>query len=178
MLTACLFLLCICPTLLLSPVVIRYTKDTRTYLVVHFVFFSLTLVRKKTEESRNEEKKTEQDGSKQKKRARQRAIHRALRYAMPRATVSVQSLPTLSMSSPFLTGIGRGAYYFALSVPLSFFDRCTSDPLLRSKKTETATVDLRFRMRLYAFLHTFLIYLAQYRKEKEARKSHVRNENE
>ncbi len=173
MLTAYLFLLlCFFLTLLLSPVVIRYTKDTRAYFVVHFVFFSLTLYHKGVP------KKNGTQNSKATKNRTLDAIRRTLRYALPRTTVCVQSLPIPDELAHFLSGPGLGLYYFLLSFPLSLFRRCTSDPLLCVRDEEIKTVDLRFRMRLYTFLHTFLIYLAQYRKKKEARKSHVRNENE
>lgn len=171
-------LLCIGLTLLFSPVVIRYTKDKRSYLVVHFVFFSVTLSRKTAAEKEKERKKKKESGQKSGRSAKGRAVLRALRYAVPRTTVCVQSLPLPTALPAFWVGIGTGVYYSVLAFFLSHFDRYTSEPLLSLKNEETAAIDLCFQMRFYTFLHTFLIYLVQYRKEKEARISHVGNENE
>ena len=71
-------LLCIGLTLLFSPVVIRYTKDERSYLVVHFVFFSVTLSRKTAAEKEKERKKKKASGQKTGRSAKGRAVLRAL----------------------------------------------------------------------------------------------------
>ncbi len=167
-------LLCLTVLLFYSPVVIRYTKDTRAYLVVHFVFFSLTLMKKAAKKN---ERKTDGE-TKPKKESKKEALLYALRYAFPRATVSVQSLPIPTMQNPFFTGIALGGYYTVVALLLSLFGRRTSDPLLSVRKEEIRALDVRFQMRFYAFLHTFLVYLAQYKKERKARSIYGRNENE
>ena len=169
-------LLCIGITLYISPVVIRYTKGTRGILEVHFVFFSLSFF--KNDKKNSAERGENENGTSKSERTSSHAPWHALRYAIPRATVCVQSLPFPTGTSPFFMGVGMGAYYFVLSLFLSRFSQCTSDPMLITKKEDAPSLDIRFRVRLYTFLHTFLIYLAQYRKEKEARKAHVRNKNE
>ena len=168
-------LLCILLLLLYSPVVIRYTKDTRAALVVHFVFFSVTLMKKAAKKA---EKKPQSGEKKSKKENKKDALLHALRYAFPRATVSVQSLPMPAVEDPFFFGIALGGYYTLVSLILSLFGRRTSDPLLSVKKEEITALDVRFEMRFYAFLHTFLVYLTQYKKEKNTRSIYGRNENE
>lgn len=179
MLAACLLfvLLGVFITLFISPVIIRYTKGESAALVVHFVFFSITLF-KKEGKNEAEDKKTPKAGSKKKALGGSRAPIHALRYAIPRATVCAWSLPLPIEASPCFFGIGIGIYYSVISVLLSKFGSCTSDPMLITKKDDAPALDVRFRLRLYTFLHTFLIYLAQYRKEKEAKRSYVGNKNE
>lgn len=167
-------LLCICLLCLFSPVVIRYTKDGSATLTVHFVFFSLLLMKKTATEE-----KTKADGEKKQRRQNKKdALQSALRYALPRATVSVQALPLPTVEDPFYNGILLGGYHALLALILSLFGRRTDDPLLFAKNEAKAALDVRFQMRFYAFLHTFLVYMAKYRKEKEAEGIHGRNENE
>ena len=162
-------LLCLIITACSSPVIIRYTKGERACLSVHFIFFSASFFKK--------ERKTEAE-EKKKASGEKRAVLRALRYATPRTTVCLQALPFPTALPPQLLGLGLGAYYAVISVLLSNFKCYTSDPLLVTKKNDAPATDVRFRIRLYAFLHTFLIYLTQYKKEKEARKGYVGNKNE
>ena len=167
-------LLCILLLLLFSPVVIRYTKDTRAALVVHFVFFSVTLMKKTEKKTRQAESGAKKSKNKNKKDA----LLYALRYAFPRTTVSAQSLPMPTLENPFYSGIALGGYYTLVSLLLSLFGRQTSDPLLSVRKEDVKALDVRFEMRFYAFLHTFLIYLTKYKKEKNVRSIYGRNENE
>ncbi len=168
-------LLCIGITLLLSPVVIRYTKGESACLTVHFVFGSVRIFKKS---EKNEAEKNSRTKKKEKKRTRNSAPMRALRHVIPRSVVHIGSLPFPTVLSPTLMGVGIGAYYSLLSIVLAKFKYCTSDPLLAIKKEDAPALDIRFRVRLYTFLHTFLIYLVHYRKEKEAKRVYVGNKNE
>lgn len=168
-------LLCIGITLLISPVVLRYTKGESACLTVHFVFVSVQIFKKN---KKSEAEKESRSQKKEKKRTRSRAPMRALQHVIPRSIVHVGSLPFPTELSPTHMGIGIGAYYSLLSILLAKFKYCTSDPLLATKKEDAPALDIRFQVRLYTFLHTFLIYLAQYRKEKEAKRVYVGNKNE
>ena len=167
-------------TVLFSPIVIRYEKeDTRT-LTLHFVFFSLALIGKnKSEAEKEDAAEEEQTAEKKKKRGTpsSRAILRAIKYAAPRGTLCIYSLPFPALESPFWGAITAGGYYFLLGLLTAPFGRRTDDPLLKAKDQRAAT-DLRLRLRLYAFLYTFLVYLAQYRKEKEAKAAYGGEQNE
>ena len=166
-----IFLLpCLLLLLLLSPIVVRFSKGERTSLSLHFVFFSVTLFR-----SDKKSKKKEGGGS---KRASFHALRRALGYAMPRAALCIARLPYPEIEDPFYRAIGHGGYCFLLSVLRAPFGRQTDKLPLDERDNEKRSVDIQLRMRFYAFLHTFLIYMAQYRKEKEAESFYVRNENE
>ena len=162
---------CLLALLLLSPIVVRFSKGERTSLSLHFVFFSVMLFR--SGRKKNSEKA--QGGS---QKASLRALRRALGYAMPRAALCVAKLPFPEIDDPFYNAIGRGGYCFLLSVLRAPFGQQTEKTLLEARGDEKPTVDIQLRMRFYAFLHTFLIYMAQYRKEKEAESFYVRNENE
>ena len=157
--------------LLLSPIVVRFSKGERTSLSLHFVFFSVMLFR-----SDKKEKKTKKSNGS--KRAFFRALRRALRYAMPRAALCIARLPYPEIEDPFYRAIGHGGYCFLLSVLCAPFGRQTDKAPLDERGAEKRTVDIQLRMRFYVFLHTFLIYMTQYRKEKEAESFYVRNENE
>ena len=167
-----IFLLpCLLLLLLLSPIVVRFSKGERTSLSLHFVFFSVTLFR-----SDKKSKKPKESGGS--KRASFHALRRALSYAMPRAALCVAKLPFPEIDDPFYSAIGHGGYCFLLSVLRAPFGQQTEKAPLEARGDEKPTVDIQLRMRFYAFLHTFLIYMAQYRKEKEAESFYVRNENE
>lgn len=167
-----IFLLpCLLLLLLLSPIVVRFSKGERTSLSLHFVFFSVMLFR-----SDKKEKKTKKSNGS--KRAFFRALRRALRYAMPRAALCIARLPYPEIEDPFYRAIGHGGYCFLLSVLCAPFGRQTDKAHLDAGCAEKRTVDIQLRMRFYVFLHTFLIYMTQYRKEKEAESFYVRNENE
>ena len=167
-----IFLLpCLLLLLLLSPIVVRFSKGERTSLSLHFVFFSVMLFRL----DKKEKKTKKSNGS---KKAFFRALRRALRYAMPRAALCIARLPYPEIEDPFYRAIGHGGYCFLLSVLCAPFGRQTDKAHLDEGCAEKRTVDIQLRMRFYVFLHTFLIYMAQYRKEKEAESFYVRNENE
>ena len=167
-----IFLLpCLLLLLLLSPIVVRFSKGERTSLSLHFVFFSVMLFR-----SDKKEKKTKKSNGS--KRAFFRALRRALRYAMPRAALCIARLPYPEIEDPFYRAIGHGGYCFLLSVLCAPFGRQTDKLPLKERGDEKRAVDIQLRMRFYVFLHTFLIYMTQYRKEKEAESFYVRNENE
>lgn len=171
------FLLGLCITIYVSPIVIHYEKAERASLSLHFVFFSINLLKKDKAADESNEKEKPKENTKRKKGIKKNAILSAIRYAIPRTTVCVHSLPMLSLPSPFYTGIGLGAYYFLLSILLAPFGERSDTPLLRLQK-QPSTTDIQFKFRFYTFLHTFLIYLAKYQTEKEAKKIHVRNKNE
>ena len=163
MLTGYIFflLLCILTLLLLSHVVLRFSKGEQASLSIHFVFLSIKLRRGDTAERRSKKKRNSQAKARG-------AFFRALRYALPRTTVYIARLPLPTAEDPFLPAIAAGGYHFLLSILLAPFKKRASQPLLESREDGEATLDLQFRMPFYAFLHTFLIYMAQYRKEKEA----------
>ena len=171
------FLLGLCITVYVSPIVIRYENAERASFSLHFVFFSLHLSKKERKADKSEENTESKETAKRKKGMHKAAVLSALRYALPRTTVCVQSLPTFSLSSPFYTGIGLGVYYFLLSILLAPFGE-RSDKAFLCLKNQTATADIQFKLRFYTFLHTFLVYLVKYKKEKEAKKIHVGNKNE
>ncbi len=174
MLWAYLFiLLCLCTTILLSPVIIRYKKDGAAALEIHFVFLSVSLSKKTGKKKATKKKHSTKGGERPSFRATLAVLHRA----MSRCTVHLASAPLIQTSSPFGTAMLTGGYFFLISVFLSRFGQCTDDPLLRIKEKNTAPLDLRIKIRFCDFLYTFLVYLVQYKKEKET-KSHGRNENE
>jgi hypothetical protein len=170
----CFVLLCICALLLLSPVVLRFSKGREICLSLHFVFFSLVLSRGASAK----ETKRESSAKKEKKPSRRSAFLRALRYAMPRTTIFVARLSLPRAENPFHEALGYGGCCFLLSLLLAPFGRQTDRPLLNITSEEDRSLDIHLQMRFYAFLHTFLIYKTQYRKEKEAKRFYVRNENE
>lgn len=167
-------------TALFSPIVIRYEKGDARTLSLHFVFFSLALIGKNKsdeEQGKEAEKKAAKKGEKKGEKPSSRAILRAIKYAAPRGTLCIYSLPFPACESPFWGAIGMGGYYILLGLLTAPFGRRTNDPLLTARD-EGAATDLRLRLRLYAFLYTFLVYLVQYRKEKEARAAYGGKQNE
>ena len=158
---------------LLSPVVIRYARDTEGVLSLHFVFFSLSFykARKEGEGAKAEEKEV----SEGKRPGVPRAVFHALRYARRRAEICLYSLPIPQIFTPDRAALLSGTYYALISA-FSILGRITTDPLLDAKTQPNATIDCRIKIRTFALLYTFLIFLVQYRKEKEAMK-HGRHEN-
>ncbi len=173
----CLFLLSLSLTaiFLLSPIVIRYTKETQGELSLHFVFFSLSFCKS----SNGDEKKPKRKKAKKKTAAAivPLSIFRALMLAHPHAEICLYSLPLPPVAAPDRVALLMGSYHALISAFSLPIGRLTSAPLLHAKTNPCATIDCRIKFRTFAFLHTFLIFLAQYRKEKEA-KTHGRNENE
>ncbi len=174
-----LLLLCLCITILLSPVIIQYEKDEAAALRLHFVFFSLSFSRReetkkeKAEDGKRREKKSNGKGG----RASARALLAALQRALPHSTLHIRTLPLIEGESPFRTAMLTGVYFFLISLFVSRFGGCTDRPLLKESKNRSAPLNLQIKIRFCVFLYTFLVCLAQYKKEKEA-KSNGRNENE
>ena len=162
---------------LFSPVVIRYAKDTEGALSFHFVFFSFSLSKKAAADEKGGKKKKARKKNGEKSARAPRAFLRALEHTAERAQICIQSLPFPASLSPDRAALITGGYYFLISVLAIPFGQLTCDPLLNARTKPSARIDLRLKMRAYAFLHTFLVFLAQYRKEKEAMK-YGRNENE
>ncbi len=155
-------------TLLLSPVAVRYAKDGGRLLSFHFVFFSFSLIWPQREEQKKKEKGRGGTGG--------NALKRALRYAMPRTGIFIRALPIESALSPDRAAILSGLYSaLAALISVPFAGLC-SDPLPTVRDGDRATLDIRFKIRSYALLYTFLVFLAQYRKERSKRNG--RNEDE
>ena len=174
MLFAYLFLLLgLCITILLSPVIIQYEKDKEAALRLHFVFFSLSF----SKSGEKTQDKVPHNSKKSKRRASMRALRSALRRALPHCTVHIRSLPLIEADSPFTTAMLTGTCFFLISLCLSCFGRCAQAPLLAESKKNSAPLNLQIKIRFRVFLHTFLVYLVQYKKEKEA-KGYGRNEDE
>ena len=154
---------------LFSPVVVRYTKDDNRTLAFHFVFFSVSLLWKKDqkkEEKKNNKKSGDSRG----------ALKKALGYAAPRSALYIQSVPLPGGLSPDRAAVLSGLYWFAIALLCAPFKGPTENPLSKTRDGNCAPLDLRLKIRFYAFLHTFLVFLAQYKKRGE--KKHGRNKNE
>lgn len=162
---------------LFSPVVIRYAKGTEGAISFHFVFFSFSLSKKAARDEKGRKKKPTRKKKEEKNASVPRAFLRALEHTAINGRICIQSLPFPASLSPDRAALITGGYYFLISVLAIPFGQLTCDPLLNARTNLSAKIDLRLQMRAYAFLHTFLVFLAQYRKEKEAMK-HGRNKNE
>ncbi len=173
MLFLCLFLLlCLCITILFSPVVFRYMKENETTISLHFVFFSLSFQKKKVDAENSEKGK-----KKKKTNFSFRSVLSLLRRVLSHSTIHIESLPLPSAATPCEAALLTGGYFFLISLFASRFEKYTSDPLLRTKEKNQPMIDVRIRTSLGTVLYTFLVYMTKYRKEKE-KKSYGRNENE
>lgn len=165
----CLFLLIFSLTVifLLSPTVIRYARDKHGEISLHFVFFSLSFY---GSSNGNKKKRTDKKGTKKRQTANApRAVFRALMRAHPHIEICLYSLPLPTATSPDKAALLIGAYYALISAASLPFGRLTADPLLDAKTKPAAPLDCRIKIRTCDFLYTFLVFLVQYRKEKEAK---------
>jgi hypothetical protein len=119
---------------------------------------------------KEEKKRTDKKGTKKRQTANApRAVFRALMRAHPHIEICLYSLPLSTATSPDKAALLIGAYYALISAASLPFGRLTADPLLDAKTKPAAPLDCRIKIRTCDFLYTFLVFLVQYRKEKEAK---------
>ncbi len=166
----CIFfmLISVLTVFLFSPVVIRYTKGNERHLAFHFVFFSFSLLWK-TEEGKKKDRRKKRTDS-------QQALKRALRYVAPRSTIYIHSLPLPEALTPDRAAVLSGLYWFLISILSIHFKESQRNPLPKTRDGDCAAFDIRLKTSSYTFLHTFLVFLAKYKKRKG--KQHGRNEDE
>ena len=146
--------------LLFSPVVVRYTKDDSRTLAFHFIFFSVSLLWEK-DQKKEKQKKSKKSGDSR------GALKKALKYAAPRSALYIQSVPLPQALSPDRAAVLSGLYWFVIAILSAPFGRPTKNPLPKTRDGDRAPLDIRLKIRFYAFLHTFLVFLAQYKKRGE-----------